>query len=274
VRRLWSQFHKNQPRLPIRNPVTAFEEEFAMIANRQGLDAEVIWESGDDRIRLWTRAAATAFAPRVFLSAGIHGNEPCGPEALLRFLELHPLSPSCDWVIAPLLNPTGMKVGTRENRDGIDMNRDFYRKESGEVRALVGWWEDQSRGCDLHISLHEDWETTGLYLYEINTGPITSFAGAILDSIRPIVPLEAEGPVDGHELSAPGLIIHEPEPDESLGWPEAIWLVKRYPLLSLTLEAPGRVARGYRTAGLLTALTSTVVEAESMAVDPSRWLWP
>lgn len=255
----------------MRNSVTAFDEEFSEVASRQGLQSEVIWESGADSIRFWTRGAADGHAPRIFLSAGIHGDEPCGPEALLRFLKLHSLSHSCDWVIAPVLNPTGLRAGTRENRNGIDLNRDFYRKESGEIRAFTRWWEEQSQGCHLHISLHEDWETGGLYLYEINTGPVTSFSGKILESIRDIVPLEEEGPVDGHELSAPGLILHEPEPDEGFGWPEAIWLVKRYPLLSLTLEGPGGIAPDDRTAGLLTALRSAVVQVETMAGDATQW---
>lgn len=252
------------------NPVINFEERFAEVAAGQGLVPELIWESGEEAIHLWTRSSATAPAPVIFLSAGIHGDEPCGPEALLHLLELHPLSTAFEWVIAPLLNPSGMKKGTRENKDGIDLNRDFYRRESGEVKAFTKWWEQRSGGCDLHLSLHEDWETTGLYLYEINTGRITSFAGNVLDSIREIVLLEDGGPVDGHELSAPGLILHAPEPDEEFGWPEAIWMAKRYPLLSLTLEAPGGVARGFRKAGLLTALTAAVIEAESMLEDPSR----
>jgi len=256
------------------NPVTTFEEEFARVAIGQNFVPEVIWESGEDMIRVWTRSAEAAFAPRIFISAGIHGDEPCGPEALLRLFELHSLSRSCDWIIAPMLNPSGMMLGTRENREGIDLNRDFLRKESPEIRAFTSWWESQSRGCDLHFSLHEDWETTGLYLYEINTGDIASISGTILNSIREFVPLEEAGLVDGHELCEPGLIRHEPEPDEADGWPEAIWLVKRYHLLSITLEAPGRLARGYRTAALLTALTSAIVEAEAIAVDPSRWLWP
>ncbi len=256
------------------DPVTSFEEAFARVASEHGFTSQLIWESGEDIIRIWTKPTTTTFAPVVFLSAGIHGDEPCGPEALFRFLELRPLPMACEWVIAPLLNPSGMRLGTRENRDGIDLNRDFFRKESGEVRALTSWWERRERGCHLHFSLHEDWETTGFYLYEINTGGISSFSGRILDSICRTVPLEEAGPVDGHDLSAPGLIRHEPEPDEAEGWPEAIWLVKRYPLLSITLEAPGRIARGYRTAALLAALTSAVEEAETMAVDPSRWLWP
>lgn len=251
------------------NSVHHFEEKFALIASAQSLAPELLWESGDDRIHLWTRASSpdAAVAPCIFLSTGIHGDEPCGPETLLRFLERHPLATACDWVVAPLLNPSGMKLGTRENRDGVDLNRDFYRRESGEVLALTRWWENRERGCDLHISLHEDWETSGLYLYEINTGSLASFANHVLDSIRGSVVLETKGPVDGHELSAPGLILHAPEPDEEFGWPEAIWLAKRYPLLSLTLEGAGGVACATRTAGLLEALTAAVVAAE----DSSRW---
>ncbi len=253
--------------------VSRFEETFALVAGGRGLVPERLWESGEDRITLWTRSSAGgAPAPCLFLSAGIHGDEPCGPETLLRFLEEHPLSTACEWVVAPLLNPSGMKRGTRENREGIDLNRDFYRKESGEIRALTSWWEARERGCDLHVSLHEDWETSGLYLYEINTGGIASFAGRVLDSIRGTVALEETGPVDGHELSAPGLILHAAEPDEELGWPEAIWLAKRYPLLSLTLEGAGGVDCHSRTAGLLAALTTVVAEAEAMAGDPDAWL--
>ncbi len=258
----------------IADPVTTYEIEFARIADRQGLSAELIWESGVDAIRIWTRPSTSAFAPRIYLSAGIHGDEPCGPDALFRFLELHELSPSCEWVIAPVLNPSGLRRGTRENRDGIDLNRDFFRQKSGEVRALIDWWESQGRGCDLHLSLHEDWETSGLYLYEINTGGIGSLAEKILASIQEIVPLESSALVDGHELNAPGLILHSPDPDEEDGWPEAIWLARKFPSLSITFEAAGRIPRGYRTAGLVTALVAAVEEAEALAADTDRWQWP
>jgi murein peptide amidase A len=251
----------------MKNSVITFEDEFARVATHQSLVPEQIWQSGVDAIHFWTRSSPATIAPRVFLSAGIHGDEPCGSEALLRFLKLHTLSTACDWVIAPLLNPSGMALGKRENRDGIDLNRDFFRKESEEIRAFTSWWECQGRGCDFHFSLHEDWETNGFYLYEINTSSIASFAGNILNSLHKIVPLEERGPIDGHELSAPGLINHDPEPDEEFGWPEAIWMAKRYPLASLTLEAPGRCTPGFRTSALLTALTSAVIDVEAMVLD-------
>ncbi len=237
---------------------TAFYEAFSKVAAFQDLKAEIIWASDSDSISIWTRASYSLFAPRIYISAGIHGDEPCGPDALLRFLELHPLSWSCDWVIAPSLNPTGLRQGTRENAAGIDLNRDFLRRESGEVRALINWWECQDRACDLHLSLHEDWEASGFYLYEINTGGIGSLAGPILGAVQEVVPLESSGPVDGHELSAPGLILHSPDPDEEEGWPEAIWLAKRSPVLSVTFEAPGRDARDRRTMSLVSALRAAL----------------
>lgn len=242
--------------------LNAFQEAFSRVAALQGLKPGIIWESGSDSISIWTRASNPPFAPRIYISAGMHGDEPCGPDALLRFLDLHPLSWSFDWVIAPALNPTGLRHGTRENAEGIDLNRDFLRRESGEIRALINWWECQDRGCDLHLSLHEDWETSGFYLYEINTGKMESLAGTILGEIKREVPLECSGPIDGHELTAPGLILHEPAPDEEEGWPEAIWLVRNFPVLSITFEAPGRDGRENRTMSLVSALRAALSRVE------------
>jgi len=248
----------------ISDTVMALETKFSRLARQQHLVPETIWETGPDAIRVWTRDSDSGNALRIFISAGIHGDEPCGPEALLQFLETHELSRACHWAIAPILNPWGLKNGKRENASGIDLNRDFLQKQSEEIRAITQWWENQNQGCDLHLSLHEDWETDGLYLYEINTGKLLPLGERILHNLPDFIPRQIKGPVDGHDLSAPGLILHEPEPDEAFGWPEAIWLAKRSPILSITLEAPGQISRHERTACLLASLTAAVSEAESI----------
>src|SRR4051794_1449355 len=45
--------------------------------------------------------------PRIYLSAGIHGDEPAPPTALLEMIEAGVFDRRADWLICPLLNPTG-----------------------------------------------------------------------------------------------------------------------------------------------------------------------
>lgn len=234
------------------------EKRAALALARQGFTPRTIATVKADPLRLWTRPSDRKTAPEAFVSAGIHGDERCGSEALLHWLESRELPAGFHWVVAPFLNPSGLRRGTRVNARGIDLNRDFFRMRSEEIRALTGWWCGRERGCDLHFSLHEDWEAEGFYLYEINTGPRPSIARGVLGRLAAAWPLQTGGPVDGHDLDAPGLILHAPEPDEEEGWPEAIWLAKRWPVLSCTFEAPGRLRREARIALLTDAFDAAI----------------
>src|ERR1039458_9032378 len=50
--------------------------------------------------------------PRIYLSAGIHGDEPAPPLALLRLFERGFFDARAVWFICPLLNPVGLARGT------------------------------------------------------------------------------------------------------------------------------------------------------------------
>ncbi len=188
---------------------------------------------------LLERAGATRQAPTLYLSAGIHGNEPAGVLAILELLQQERFSPDIHWLIFPCLNPTGYAAGTRHNHQGIDLNRDYLLQHSDETRTHTTWLRSECPNIDLYLSLHEDWEARGCYLYEINTHPHKSgFADSILAAAQTIIPLDPGPIVDHHLLDAPGLIRHRPEPDEAEGWPEAIFTCKQRPLLSYTFETP------------------------------------
>ena len=45
--------------------------------------------------------------PRIYLSTGMHGDEPAPPWALLRLLEAGTFDGQATWFLCPLLNPTG-----------------------------------------------------------------------------------------------------------------------------------------------------------------------
>jgi len=93
--------------------------------------------------------------PRLYLSTGIHGDEPAPPLALLRLIERGFFDRRAHWFLCPLINPAGLARGTRENADGLDLNRDYKDCRSAEIRAHIAWLERQPP-FDFTMCLHED----------------------------------------------------------------------------------------------------------------------
>lgn len=84
---------------------------------------------------------------RILIWSQMHGNESTGTKAvfdLFKFLsESHDLSEvkdsiiqNCTLIFIPMLNPDGAIVYTRENAEGIDLNRDAVDQKAGESRLL------------------------------------------------------------------------------------------------------------------------------------------
>ncbi len=121
-------------------------------------------------------AARKLNRPIVFVMANIHAGEVEGKEAsivLARRLvsgDLRPLLQQMVVLIAPIYNADGNEkvsvqnrtaqngpvagVGTRENTNGLDLNRDYMKLETAEARALVGLmtrW-DPHMTIDLHTT--------------------------------------------------------------------------------------------------------------------------
>ncbi|MCY3760487.1 MAG: M14 family metallocarboxypeptidase [Gemmatimonadetes bacterium] len=109
---------------------------------------------------------------RILLTGGVHGDEPAGVEAVLRFFEedAEPWLGQVEFIALPCVNPVGYVRGTRENGAGADINRSF---ESGGVPE-VDLVKKVLEGCrlDAFVDCHEDWEADGFYMYEgLRQGP-------------------------------------------------------------------------------------------------------
>lgn len=212
-----------------------FLREWSREAARNGLQTEVFLElAGFD---LCASSGGDPSRPTVYLSAGIHGDEPAGPHALLALLKEGFFDDRFHWLICPALNPTGLEAGSRENAEGGDLNRDYKSCQIAEVAAHVAWLKKQKRP-DLFLSLHEDWESTGFYYYEINRGVEAPSREIIMEAASPFFPPEPASVIDDHEVTGPGWIFHSEHPDLPDGWPEAIYLAKSGCPLSLTFETP------------------------------------
>ena len=200
---------------------------------------------------------AEAGKPHIYVSAGIHGDEPAGVLALLELYKSAFFDSRAAWFLCPLLNPTGLELGTRGNAEGRDLNRDYRHPQTVEVQSHRAWLEAQVP-FHLALSLHEDWETTGFYLYEINTSARNCIGPAVLERVSAVMEIETGTVLDQHEVTSQGYIYHPPEADAPENWPEAIFHVKRCPLLSCTFETPSVLPMEQRVHAHVTAVKAAI----------------
>ena len=129
---------------------------------------EVVYGSFKAPVKLYSIFNRAGSRYKVFLSGGIHGNEPAGTETLARFIESLSRDPSLygnvSFEIVPVTNPWGWAHDVRYNRDGIDVNRDLAPQRSQEARIIAGYLKENR--YDLMIDDHEDPSASGFYMYQ------------------------------------------------------------------------------------------------------------
>jgi len=237
--------------------VAGYLESFGGAAERANFVGECLVETEAGPVMAWRRRGD---GRRVYVSAGIHGDEPAGPLAVLELLREGGFAGDVDWTLCPALNPTGLRAGSRVNAAGIDLNRDYLKRRSLEVAVHAAWLEGIPVP-ELFLSLHEDWETGGFYLYEINLGrDRPGRVRAVLAAVAEHLPVETGRTIDDHEVREPGWIYHAAEADLPNHWPEAIFLAKLGCPLSFTFEVPSSLEIDVRVAALAAAVRAVLAE--------------
>lgn len=197
-------------------------------------------------------------APSIYVSAGIHGDEPAGPLALLELLK-NDLPREISWTFCPMLNPVGLHLGTRENRACVDLNRDYLSQTQPETVAHVNWLQKRG-GFNLALFLHEDWESSGFYIYELNLSDVAfSLARQMIEAARNSCPIDLGSKIDGHD-AVEGIIT--PKANDLLReeWPEAFYIFNHHNRLNYTLESPSALALKTRVAALQAAVLAAAQE--------------
>lgn len=85
------------------------------------------------------RASATPSPYRVYISTGIHGDEPAGPLAVRQLLEEDKWPAEFDIWLCPCLNPAGFAANRRENPEGLDLNREYLNPKATETLSHISW---------------------------------------------------------------------------------------------------------------------------------------
>ena len=237
-------------------------QRLSRAAHYHGFTTEALVEQSGTIVPIFSRRPDRPSSPRVYISTGVHGDEPAGPLAILDLLETEQFSPDIDWTLFPMLNPAGLRLNQRENHQGIDLNRDYKTRESKEVQAHTDYIEE-SEPWDLALSVHEDWESEGFYLYDLPTELTTGWSRTVIENVGRVCPIDFGNEID--EMKAQGGVI-SPDLDSVVDdpklaghWPEPIYLhMTRKIRGTFTFEAPSCYDLPTRIGALNTAILSSI----------------
>lgn len=199
--------------------------------------------------------------PRVYLSAGIHGDEAASVWGALAWLaEASDWLEKIDLTLIPCLNPWGLRHNTRTDAVGRDLNRYYNRSRVVMIaahRALM-----QAHGpFDLALTLHEDYDAAGFYLYEVS-GQRERWGERILLDVAQVCPVDLRAKIEGRRAQR-GVIARNLRGKrwrsffQKFGLPEAVHLAIQGTARVYTLESPSELAFSQR------------VEAHQLAVKAS-----
>ncbi|MSU61902.1 MAG: DUF2817 domain-containing protein [Pedosphaera sp.] len=202
--------------------------------------------------------SSTAAHRRIYISSGIHGDEPAGPLAMRQLVKENFWPELADIWLCPCLNPTGFPLNQRENSAGLDLNRQYLLPEAEEIRAHVRWLGKQP-SFDVTICLHEDWESNGFYVYELNPENRLSHSEEIVRRVSEVCPIDMSPMIEGREAHG-GIVRPSADPRSRPQWPEAFYLLTHKTRLSYTMEAPSDFPLGIRVAALVAGVRATLSE--------------
>lgn len=232
------------------------------LARAAGWEVETIFNAPGKEILGLKRRVPTP-SRSIYISAGIHGDEPSGPLAVKALLESNRWPDQAEIWLCPCLNPSGFRKNTRENDIGLDLNRDYRNPASPETAAHIKWLEAAPK-FDLALILHEDWEASGFYLYEVNPGGLPSDAERVVEGVRAVCPVERADTVDDFPC-ANGVIRPGFNPWEREKWPEAVYLGVHRASRGYTLETPSDYPLPIRVGAHVAAVAEALADAGRLA---------
>jgi len=234
-------------------------ERWRHVARAGRLRLKVFAETGGMRL-VYLRSPALAEAGGIYISAGIHGDEPAAPDGLISWAEQRvgelaelPL------MIFPCLNPWGLVNNTRVDRDGHDLNRLFHTETAPVVNACKSLMAPHQ--FTLALMLHEDYDAQGAYLYEVQR-ELPFWGESLLEVASDVLPIDPRGRIDGR-LARSGIVRRRFEQRRfaTMGYPEAIYLHVHHARRSLTFETPSEFALAQRSAAHVKVIDACVRRA-------------
>ncbi len=207
------------------------------VARAAGLKLEAFAQAGEFTVYALSTRDYTDGG--LYVSAGIHGDEPAGTEGLLQWAEtrLPALARgrrTLPLLILPCLNPWGLVNNRRTTEHGKDLNRIFDQNKVpliGKLKALLA-----RRRFDFALNLHEDYDARGTYLYEIHRRA-PDWGADLLAHCQTALPIESRRVIEGQSFRD-GVLLRRRELENIPFSPEAIHLYLHHAPHVITFETP------------------------------------
>ncbi len=192
------------------------------------------------RVHWLESKAARRGDPAIYLSAGVHGDEPGATAGLLAWAgqNLERLKRE-SFVIFPCLNPHGLLLNTRVDQRGLDLNRRFHLDDD----PVCGAWRRvlTGRALRLAICLHEDYDAHGIYVYELSRLEGGWSRTLLRQCMDATLPVDSRAKIEGRAAHG-GVIQRKKSPRGLPGLPEAVAIYELGCPVSLTFETPSEFA--------------------------------
>jgi len=204
-------------------------------------------------------------APSIYLSAGIHGDEAGATDGLLEWATMNPdLLKTLNLLIFPCLNPWGLVNNCRMDAEGRDLNRGFHNRTIPQIDAQLRVMAE--RRFDLALTLHEDYDALGMYIYEVPGRP-GHWAETLLQAAARHVPTDTRKKIEGSSARA-GVVRRAIKPHLMPNWPEAFVLHFHHAARTFTIETPSEFFLDDRVAAHMAVVTKAVVLCRKEAAQP------
>ena len=217
-----------------------------------------------DRLTVWHRMSSQSYplycvhyttkhadASLIYVSAGIHGDEPAGVECAIRLIELlvdeqhSNLSPfpfnEYNWLISPCDNPYGYEHDIRENAAGLDLNRMFehpnpYTETAFISESLLRTREHAKTKIQLSLDLHEDRDSNGFYLWERRASTTLPIGNEVVLQVGQVCPINLKSMIEDHRND--NGVITLLDSVTTKGWTRGRYLAEQIKTRCLILETP------------------------------------
>lgn len=221
------------------------ERWLGLVRRTPSLSLSVFGEAGGYPLIVVETEQPVPDAASIYLSAGIHGDEPAPVEALIQWAETMATRggfPGMNMMIFPCLNPWGLERNIRFDAEGRDLNRCYHSKKFPQIAAQLS----VMKGRRFHVAacLHEDYDARGFYLYEI-AAKRPYWAESIRKALSPIMNFDPRRKIDGHTCRD-GVIRRRVTHGMMKEHPEAFLLHFKHAERTFTLETPSEERLGVR----------------------------